>query len=316
MADQRTLEPATLERPRVHSWNVAVERDLPFGLLADAAYVGNKGRGGWTDININAVQHLGGGAGDRPYNVAPFLTTQPITVFRGYTDSSYHALQIALYRAFRQGLLLRGAYTLGRSMTLGREYELPEFADRNWHPAAGDRAQSLTMAFVWEVPWRSDRGSDDVVRGILSDWQLNGIVTAFSGAPFTVRADGTALNTPGNQQTADLIGPVQKLGEVGGGGYFYVPFAWDVPSGQRLGDTTINQFRGPGGFNLDLSIFRIVRLANGRRLQLRLEALNATNTPKYGNPDGNLSSSSFMQVFSLNDAYTERQIRLAARFSF
>jgi hypothetical protein len=57
-------------------------------------------------------------------------------------------------------------------------------------------------------------------------------------------------------------------------------------------------------------------LGGGRRLQLRVEALNATNTPKYGSPDGNLSSNSFMQVFSFNDAYTERQIRLAARFSF
>ena len=316
VADQRTLEPATLKRPLVHSWNLAVERDVHVGLLADVAYVGNIGRGGWTDINVNAVQHLGGGAGDRPYNVAPFFTTQPITVFRGYAKSSYHALQIALYRAFRQGLLLRGAYTLGRSMTLGREYELPEFEDRNWHPAAADRTHTFTGALVWELPWQSDRGSDDVVRWILSDWQLNGIVTAFSGAPFTVRADGTALNTPGNQQTADLIGPVQKLGRVGGGDYFYVPFAWDVPSGQRLGDTTINQFRGPGGVNLDVSIFRNIRLADGRRLQLRLEALNATNTPKYGNPEGNLSSSNFMQVSSLNEAYTERQVRLAARFSF
>ena len=32
--------------------------------------------------------------------------------------------------------------------------------------------------------------------------------------PFTVTADGTALNTPGNQQTADLVGPVKKIGQI------------------------------------------------------------------------------------------------------
>jgi hypothetical protein len=314
VADQRTLEPGTLERPRLASWSLGVERALPFQMQADVAYVGNEGRGGWADININAVQHLGGGAGDRPYNVAPFFTTQPITVFRGYTDSEYHALHVALYRSFRDGVLLRGAYTLSRSMTLGREYELPEFASQNWHPSATDRTHMFTLGMVWELPWRSER-TGGAARWLLSDWQVNAIVTTFSGAPFTVRADGTELNTPGNVQTADLISPLVKLGEIGGG-FFYDPFAFFQPGGQRLGNTTINQFRGPGGANLDISIFRNVRLQGGRRLQLRLEALNATNTPKYGLPDGNLFSNTFMQVFSFNDAYTERQIRLAARVTF
>lgn len=316
VADQRTLEPDTLERPRVHTWHMGVERTLPAGVVAEVAYVGNRGVDGWTDVNVNAVRTLGGGAGDRPYNVAPFFTTQPITVFRGYTDSSYHALQVSGYRAFTRGVLVRAAYTFGRSMTLGREYELPEFEDRNWHPAAADRAHTFTMAFVWELPWRSGQAPATILGWIARDWQLNGIVTAFSGAPFTVRADGTELNTPGNLQTADLIGPLVKLGGIGGGGFFYDPSAFFQPGGQRLGNTTVNQFRGPGGGNLDLSIFRNVPLPGGRRLQFRLEALNATNTPKYGLPEGNLSSNSFMQVFTFNDAYTERQIRLAARFSF
>jgi hypothetical protein len=316
VSDQRTLEPETLERPRVHSWSVAVERELPHELRVDVAYVGNKGVDGWMDINVNAVRTLGGGAGDRPYNVAPFFTTQPITVFRGYTDREYHALQVSVHRDLRDGLTLRSAYTLSRSMILGREYELPAFADRNWHPSSDDRPHMLSVGFVWELPWRTGRGFTGAAGWLLNDWQLNGILTAFSGAPFTVRADATELNTPGNVQTADLVGPVVRLGDIGGEGFFYDPSAFAEPTGQRLGETTINQFRGPGGANLDLSVFRNLQLPGGRRLQFRLEALNATNTPKYGNPDGNLSSSTFMRVFSLNDAYTERQIRVAARYVF
>jgi hypothetical protein len=316
ISDQRTLEPDTLERPRVHSWSVAVERALPHQLQAEVAYVGNTGIDGWADININAVQHLGGGAGDRPYNVAPFFTTQPITVFRRYTDREYHALQVSVHRYLRDGLTLRSAYTISQSMIRGREYELPAFADRNWHPSSDDRTHMLALGFVWELPWRTERGFTGAAGWLLNDWQLNGILTAFSGAPFTVRADATELNTPGNVQTADLVGPVVRLGDIGGDGFFYDPSAFAEPTGQRLGETTINQFRGPGGANLDLSVFRNLQLPGGRRLQFRLEALNVTNTPKYGNPDGNLSSSTFMRVFSLNDAYTERQIRLAARYAF
>ena len=316
VSDQRTLEPETLERPRVHAWSLAVERELPHRLRAEVAYVGNKGMDGWADINVNAVQRLGGGAGDRPYNVAPFFTTQPITVFRGYTDREYHALQATVHRHLRHGLTLRAAYTLSRAMILGREYELAEFADRNWHPSPDDRTHMLSVGFVWELPWRTERGFTGPAGWLLNDWQLNGILTAFSGAPFTVRADGTELNTPGNVQTADLIGPLVRFGDIGGDGFFYDPFAFFQPGGQRLGNTTINQFRGPGGANLDLSVFRNLPFPAGRRLQLRLEALNVTNTPKYGLPDGNLSSSTFMRVLSLNDAYTERQIRVAARYVF
>src|SRR5688572_30733612 len=53
-------------RPRTHSWNVAVERNVPFAVV-NVAYVGNRSVDTYANQNLNAVQHLGGGAQDRPY---------------------------------------------------------------------------------------------------------------------------------------------------------------------------------------------------------------------------------------------------------
>jgi hypothetical protein len=124
------------------------------------------------------------------------------------------------------------------------------------------------------------------------------------------------LNTPGNTQTADLVGDVRKIGDIGAAGYYFDPSAWVQPEGVRFGNTRLNQFRGPGGWNLDLSVFRSFSLGATRRIEARVEASNVTDTPKFANPTSNLQSGDFMRIFLLYNAYAERQIRLAVRYSF
>ena len=68
----QTSVPESTDRGRTHSWNVSFERRLPLNLSADVAYVGNRLVGGLPPaegqtININTVQHMGGGDTDRPY---------------------------------------------------------------------------------------------------------------------------------------------------------------------------------------------------------------------------------------------------------
>ena len=101
------------------------------------------------------------------------------------------------------------------------------------------------------------------------------------------------MNTPGNTQTADLVGNVTKIGEIGADGYYFDPAAWAQPEGVRFGTGRINQFRGPGGWNLDFSVFRSFPLGGTRRIEARVEAANVTNTFKFGNPTGNLHERRF-----------------------
>jgi hypothetical protein len=305
-------------RGRTHSWNLAFERRLPFASV-DVAYVSNRVNGALSRYNINVAQTMGGGGLDRPYLVSHGRQLA-IDVFAPYGDPSrdYKALQIGVSRPLTNGLLLKGHYTYSSSWALGTSYELPtvEAQDRNWAPAAGSRPHTFTMAFLYQLPWVSGGSYSSIAQALVSDWQVNGIFQAFNGAPFTVTASGTELNTPGNTQTADLVGSVTRVGEIGADGVYYDPAAWAQPTGVRFGDTRINQFRGPGGWNLDLSVFRTFPVRGRHRLEARIEANNITDTPKFANPTSNITSGDFMRIFGLNSSFTERQVRLGLRYSF
>jgi outer membrane receptor protein involved in Fe transport len=317
----QTAIPESTHRGRTHSWNVAFERRVLSDISVDVAYVGNKLVGGLPPaegqtININNVQHIGGGDTDRPY-FPTFGRTLDIEIYSPWRRTTYHAMQVGITRPFVHGLLLKGHYTLSRSMALRADYEVPtpEVQDRNWALANSDRTHIFQMAAVYQLPWRSE-GSHSVARALINDWQVNGIVAAFSGAPFTVTADGTILNTPGSLQTGDLVGTVTKVGQIGAAGPYYDPSAWAQPDGVRFGTTLPNQFRGPGGWNLDMSVFRSFPLGGTHRVEVRMEATNVTNTFKFANPTSSVTSGDFMHIFALNPSYAERQVRFALRYSF
>jgi hypothetical protein len=314
----QTAVPESVNRGKTHSWNIAFERRLRL-VSVDVAYVHNRVNGALTRQNINVAQTLGGGGLDRPYLVSHGRQLA-VDIYAPYGSPTrdYKALQIGVTRPLRGGLLLKGHYTYSSSWDRVTSYELPtpEAQARNWAPAGGSRPHTFTMAFLYQLPWQSGGTGGGPVKAIIQDWQINGIVQAFNGAPFTVTASGTELNTPGNTQTADLVGSVRTIGDIGADGYYYDPAAWAQPAGMRFGDTRINQFRGPGGWNLDLSVFRSFRLLGRHRLEARLEATNITDTPKFGNPTSSITSGDFMRIFGLNNAFTERRIRLGVRYSF
>ena len=154
------------------------------------------------------------------------------------------------------------------------------------------------------------------MKTIINDWQLNGVFSAFSGTPFTMTASGTSLNTPSNTQTADLNGSYTTSGLVGNAGTYFDTTAFGQPTGVRFGNTTRDQFYGPGGYTLDFSVFRSFPMGGQRRLEFRVEGGNILNHAVNGNPDASFTSGTFGRITGINGNYPERQIRLGLRFQF
>ena len=100
-----------VSRSRIHSWNVSFERRLPYHIAVDVAYVGTAKNGGFADIDINASDMPGGGVDSQPFftGVRP---SESLLLWGPFTKSRYHSMQVAINRPFKNGLLLKGAYTL------------------------------------------------------------------------------------------------------------------------------------------------------------------------------------------------------------
>ncbi|HEX2341507.1 MAG TPA: hypothetical protein VHI98_13595, partial [Vicinamibacterales bacterium] len=325
-----TAEPDNVDRGSIKTWNLSFERRLPWDVSLDVAYVGARGDGGYAAIDINNPTTIGSGNAGRPY-ASRGRTTQLLS-FGQYLITRYNSLQIALNRPFTKGIMLKGAYTLSQAKNNasgagadqdGRvtfNWNVPGEFDRNYAVAGFDRTHVVQIGFLYQLPWQSG-GGGGLGRAIINDWQINGVVAAFSGQPFTATANANQLNTPNNTQLADLVGEPQKLGLIGAEGTYYDISAWAQPQGVRFGNTARNQFRGPGSWNTDLSIFRAFPLGASRRLEFRLETANLFNTPKFANPNGDITSTNFMRITAIANSngvphYPERQVRLGLRFSF
>jgi hypothetical protein len=325
-AFMRTPEVGNIDRGTIQTWNLTVERRLPMGIAVDVGYVGAKGDGGYADLDINAPQEIGVGDAGRPYASMGRLIA--VNLWGQRLKTRYHGLQVGVNRPFTKGLLLKGAYTFSKAMNqadddgwTGVSYNTLSQYDRNYARAGFDRKHNLQMAFVYQLPWKSDNGYGNIGKALISDWQLNGVFGIFTGVPFSVTANGAVLNTPSNLVTADQVGDPNKVGEVGASGVYYDPSAWLQPVGVRFGTSGRNSLRGPGGVNLDGSLFRSFSLGGQRRLEVRVEAINVTNTPKFNNPTADVNSGSFMRITGVNNVggasnWPERQIRLGLRFQF
>jgi hypothetical protein len=335
-----TPEPGNVDRGVIHSWNVAFERRLPWDISADIAYVGTRGEGGYAALDINSPQTIGSGNAGRPYFAMGRV--QPLNSFGQRLITRYQSLQFALNRPFTQGFLIKGAYTLSRAKNnasgtsvtqatagggndedgrVSLMWNMPSQLHRNYAVSGFDRTHNFQVGFLYQLPWQRNGGYSNIGKALVSDWQLNGVFGAFSGLPFTVRANAGTLNTPNNAQTANLVGDPRKIGAVGAAGTYYDVSAFAQPTGVQFGNTERNQFRGPGGWNLDLSLFRAFPIGQTMKLELRVEGSNITNTPKFDNPRADMTAPDFMRITAIANnngqaQYGERQARIGLRFSF
>ena len=141
-------------------------------------------------------------------------------------------------------------------------------------------------------------------------------------------ASGTSLNAPENDQRADQVtSDVRILGGIGRDNAYFDPLAFKPVTEARFGTASFNSVRGPGVASWDLGVFRQLQFRGGMNLQLRMEAFNVTNRPRFSNPGGNVSNlrlnpdgsvrdlNGFAVVTSTQDG-SERQIRFGVRLGW
>jgi hypothetical protein len=310
----RTPNPTEVDRGRTQQWNIAVERQLPMDVSVSLAYVGMRTDGGYADQDLNFAEAGGGDAGRQFFTQAG---TAQILDWAGRTRRRYNALQSAINRPFKNGLLLKGAYTWSKAMDETDDdgwvtllWSQPSQLSRNYALAGYDRTHNFSMGFLYDLPFA--KSNTGLLSTIVQNWQVNGVFQAYSGLPFTISGDNTALNQRAGQQTIQQIGALTRVGPAGPNAVYYDPKAFAQP-GNQWGNTGRNAFRGPPNYNLDMGIFRGFPIGH-YRAEFRMQASNILNHVRWGNPVTSFTDPNFMKIRSING--DPRRIQLGLRFQF
>jgi hypothetical protein len=182
---------------------------------------------------------------------------------------------------------------------------------------------------ITELPFGSGRrwlNSGGVWAAIAGGWQVNNIVSFYSGTPFNVTAANTSLNVPDSTQRADQVkSDVEILGGIGRGNAYFDPLAFAPVTEARFGTAPFRVLRGPGVANWDLGVFRQFELPRTMTVQVRFEAFNVLNKQHFDNPGGNVSNLRLNPDGSVRDlngyaeiltATNERQMRVGVRLGW
>jgi hypothetical protein len=310
--------PSDMHEGRLHSWNVAYQRELPGRFTAEVAYVGNRGQDIIARIDLNAGYTLGADNAGRPLfaqfgRTASTTSTMPV-------KSTYHSLQVKVDRRLTGGLQMTNSYTLGRGHnyfqgdsngTIGT----PADIERSWGRAEFDQLHNFVSSFVYSLPWGPQGKwlTTGWMGRVFGDWQVTGIFAASSGTPIDFTASAAGLRAPGNTQRPNATGTPEVLGGIGSGALWFDTSVFSAPPAGEWGNVRRNALlTGPGYTNLDASVVKIVRLGT-RHAEIRADFFNLTNTPHWNNPSGSLTSNNFGRVTS---SFGERVVRFGARLLF
>ncbi|MBL8179881.1 MAG: carboxypeptidase regulatory-like domain-containing protein [Bryobacterales bacterium] len=328
-----------MKAPTVMNMSLSFQRQIGFGTVLDAGYVGSLGRNLWWEQNLGDVPL---GARFDPRNADPTNPRIPLPdVFLrpipGYSDvalrdaagtSNYHSLQATMNRRFTKKLEFGGSWTWSKAMDYvdGDQARITTIVSRrvwNYGLAGFDRTHIFKLNWLWELP--KTAWNHPAVRLALNDWQLNGIASFVSGAPVSVgyslvnAADITG--TPSLGARIVISGnPVLPKSERN----FYQNFRTDVfraPAVGTIGNAARTNLRGPGINNWDVALFKNIPIQERLKLQFRAEFYNAFNHTQFSAYDaaarfdaqGRQVNTRFGQFTA---ARTPRIAQLALRVSF
>jgi hypothetical protein len=261
-----------LERPEVQSFDLSVERSLPFGMIGSATYMHSRGDKlpFFRDVNFNpatsTVEYQVDGV---PVGRYPFYRgTRPNTtdfnrtiVMESNVKTRYNALVLAASKRFADGLMFNTNYTLAEATDNGQTsatffggnlpYDTLNFRsnspDADMSPSANDRRHRFVGSFHYQPA---------------NLWGLgfSGILTLESGLPLTPRITGNLSAATGATNTT---------GTNGTGGSSVAPWRGH------------NSDRQPGRNTFDVRASKNFSLGGTGNVQVLWEVFNLFNTENY-----------------------------------
>ncbi|HLJ85513.1 MAG TPA: carboxypeptidase regulatory-like domain-containing protein [Candidatus Angelobacter sp.] len=322
---------------RIQQANLQIGQDLGHNTAINIAWVGTKADHLLTWFNYTNPALASNAALFPGRNLS-------VTAGGAFGTSHYSGLQLNLTKRMNHGLQFTTAYTWSHATddsggAFGINGSAPIFVDstgrvllnQNKGNSDQDQRQAFVGSVMYELPFGKgkQRGSSwsNAMNNAFGGWQLNSIVSLGTGTPFDITVDGVR---------PDILGPVsigyrtingQKTWISTPANTFALPTQNANHQFLRPGTLGRNRFYGPGYGTWDPSLFKNFSLTERVKLQFRVEAYNALNSPQFvfgnfsGNTDlgginnGSPANANFGMIDSTRQ-FSERQIQLAFRFMF
>lgn len=311
----------------VQQWNLTVEKVLPGHLLWQVNYVGNAGVDLWNQWNANdPVTPAAGGINTRrpwaQYSDAPMLFTSP------WNRSHYEGFSTEVRRQLNSGLYFLGNFTWGNTLSLGQadgglclnycgssiqdEYNLESLMGH----AGLDVPVRFVFSGVWNLPFGHNHrlATHGVAAALAGGWNVDGVYTVSSGAPFnptmaTDTANDSGTTFPNRICNGNLSHPtVQDWFNtscfVGPPSYTYGNSGRDIIFGPRLNN------------DLDFALHRSFKLPlhEDTNLEIRGEAFNFLNHPQFTDPGSTIGNPGVGVISSTN--VPNRIVQVAGRITW
>lgn len=313
----------------VYTYSFEGQYALPFDMTATLGYQGSSSHKLIRLVNQRFVQPV------IPANFFAFAVFIPTPD----VNANYNAMNARLTRRFARGFQFDVLYRWAKSIdTLSAEgpgavtnQTFPQELRQERGPSDFDVRQNLNISGLWDLPLFRNRR--DVLGKILGGWQIDGILTAHTGFPWTPHT-GQCVRAPGSQdfvcpsrppryfggalEDTDNEAFIRPGGNFPGGGLVY--FDPNNPNGALLPGIGRNSFRGPRYFAVDLSLAKRTGLPSflgeGAFLEFKanfFNAFNNLNLAPFGFFAPNVDNPDFGRA---RNALAGRVVELQARFSF
>ena len=307
-----------LPSPYTHNYNLGFQRELTSTLMLESAVVGLRGTHFPIFRGINEPNRV---TGIRPN---PLLSAT--YYLDGSATSQYISWQTSLRKRYARNIAGSIHYTWGKTLATnggdtGTWYQgdnalkVQNFfnlaAERG--PASGDITHNVSSEWTYDTPALS--GANRFVRQILGGWLLGGIFTARTGEPLAI-TESSSLQVArpdyigGNAITNNYGQTLQYLNK---SAFALVPVIAASGGTSRPGNLGWGEVRGPGMWNVDVSLGKNFKLTERVQLQIRSDMLDAFN---HLNPTSIATSINANNFGQIQDTLGSRVIQLNGRISW
>ncbi len=330
-------------------WNINVQRSITPTMTATIGYVGSHGvhlPSQPDDVNWSLPTYSSA-AGGYIWPCAPNgsgTCTVPggsalnpnfggIRAMLFNNSDKYNALEMGVTKSISNGLEFQGSYTWSKCIDTGSDTYIAD-PFNNSLAATGDYmyfshnltkglcdysiGQNFVFSSIWSIPSGHLTGA---TKYLLGGWQLGGIVTAQSGAPFSVLMGGDPLHRNAGDGNSDQPNRLPNCNPITGNvsayinlSCFTVPtapaaaasvcnqteffnYAGTIPSGQipcanLFGNAGRNSLIGPKLVDVDFAIYKnipIHAISEAFNVQFQAQLFNAFNHPSFLPPLDNVT---------------------------